>query len=232
MFVHFTFFFAFIISVCNGQRRVAMSDITALTFTKGMMTTGRRAAPINQLSCRGSSCYKFEPDVVQCTVVGHDGSGSPQWTCRGTFPDGLDLGRTDVVCEGYEHANDPFILEGSCGLEYTLIDRGYNNYHSDSFNYEGVASIFAYIIMIFVLLVVVYTCISIIPPPGIHNDYIPRTTYIPRATYIPRDTYVHSTTYIPTASYVTCESRRSRGSSSSSSSSTHTSTGFGTTRSR
>jgi hypothetical protein len=26
----------------------------------------------------------------------------------------------EVVCEGYDYPDDPFILKGSCGLEYTL----------------------------------------------------------------------------------------------------------------
>jgi hypothetical protein len=26
----------------------------------------------------------------------------------------------DVICEGYEYPDDPYILQGSCGLEYTL----------------------------------------------------------------------------------------------------------------
>merc|ERR1711963_1013812 len=30
------------------------------------------------------------------------------------------FGRVEVVCEGYDYAEDDFILAGSCGLEYTL----------------------------------------------------------------------------------------------------------------
>ncbi len=30
------------------------------------------------------------------------------------------LGRVEVVCEGYDYPDDPYILKGSCGLEYTL----------------------------------------------------------------------------------------------------------------
>ena len=30
------------------------------------------------------------------------------------------FGNVEVVCEGYVYPDDPFILKGSCGLEYTL----------------------------------------------------------------------------------------------------------------
>ena len=30
------------------------------------------------------------------------------------------FGNVEVVCEGYDYPDDPFILKGSCGLEYTL----------------------------------------------------------------------------------------------------------------
>lgn len=33
---------------------------------------------------------------------------------------GYRFGRLDVTCEGYNHPSDPYILKGSCGLEYTL----------------------------------------------------------------------------------------------------------------
>lgn len=33
---------------------------------------------------------------------------------------GYRFGRIEVTCEGYSHSSDPYILKGSCGLEYTL----------------------------------------------------------------------------------------------------------------
>lgn len=33
---------------------------------------------------------------------------------------GYRFGRIEVTCEGYSHPSDPYILKGSCGLEYTL----------------------------------------------------------------------------------------------------------------
>ncbi|GBG26182.1 Store-operated calcium entry-associated regulatory factor [Hondaea fermentalgiana] len=88
-----------------------------------MMTTGRRSAPVPQLTCVGGDC-SFEPDVVQCRNVGTDSYGEVQWACTAQLPNEFDLGTTDVVCEGFNSRDDPFILAGSCGLEYTMHRRG------------------------------------------------------------------------------------------------------------
>jgi hypothetical protein len=37
---------------------------------------------------------------------------------------GYRLGKIEVVCEGYDYPDDPYILKGSCGLEYNLEYRG------------------------------------------------------------------------------------------------------------
>lgn len=43
-----------------------------------------------------------------------------QWTCTASLPAEFKLGSTDVSCEGYESSKDPYILKGSCGVEYRL----------------------------------------------------------------------------------------------------------------
>lgn len=44
-----------------------------------------------------------------------------QWTCTASLPVELKLGSTDVICEGYESSKDPYVLKGSCGVEYRLV---------------------------------------------------------------------------------------------------------------
>lgn len=41
------------------------------------------------------------------------------------------FGKTDVSCEGYRDRHDPYVLKGSCGLEYTLeyTDQGKARVH-------------------------------------------------------------------------------------------------------
>ena len=42
------------------------------------------------------------------------------------MPDDYKFGAIEVVCEGYDYADDQYILKGSCGLEYKLemTDKG------------------------------------------------------------------------------------------------------------
>ena len=44
----------------------------------------------------------------------------------------VKFGDLSVNCEGYEYPDDPYILAGSCGLQYTLIsnksNKNYNNF--------------------------------------------------------------------------------------------------------
>ena len=43
-----------------------------------------------------------------------------QWECKADMDNLYRFGSVEVVCEGYDYPDDPYILKGSCGLEYTL----------------------------------------------------------------------------------------------------------------
>ena len=42
------------------------------------------------------------------------------WECRAELNVKVQFGATTVNCEGYQHPDDPYILAGSCSLEFTL----------------------------------------------------------------------------------------------------------------
>ncbi len=44
-----------------------------------------------------------------------------QWTCSASLPPEFKLGSTDVICEGFKSSQDPYVLKGSCGVEYRLL---------------------------------------------------------------------------------------------------------------
>ncbi|KAA0187695.1 putative Transmembrane protein [Fasciolopsis buskii] len=103
-------------------KRVLLRDITALTFARGQNTHSRRSNAIPQLKCIGGSAYRewdAYPSVAQCYNRGYDGQ-DVQWECRAELPKSVFLGRVRVSCEGYDYPDDPYILSGSCGLEYEL----------------------------------------------------------------------------------------------------------------
>lgn len=59
---------------------------------------------------------------MRCKNQGSDyDDDNVQWTCTAALPSEYKLGSTDVVCEGYDSSSDPYILKGSCGVEYRLV---------------------------------------------------------------------------------------------------------------
>lgn len=107
----------------KAKDAVRLDSIQALTFRKDKLTTHRRVSALPQLNCIGGSAQGlFTPDTVRCTNAGSSYSTADiEWTCTASLPSEFKLGSTDVVCEGYDSAEDDFILKGSCGLEYRLI---------------------------------------------------------------------------------------------------------------
>lgn len=68
---------------------------------------------------------------MRCTNQGYDyDENDVQWTCNAELPPEFKLGSTDVICEGYRDADDPWILKGSCGVEYRMLltDAGEEKY--------------------------------------------------------------------------------------------------------
>lgn len=120
----FIFLFVFLLWEpvrCWNDGSVLLRDIQALTLYKGRYTTGRRSSPVPQLQCVGGSagCHSFVPEVVQCHNKGWDGV-DVQWECKTDMDNSYRFGRVEVSCEGFSSPSDPYVLTGSCGLEYTL----------------------------------------------------------------------------------------------------------------
>ncbi|KAJ6619815.1 hypothetical protein B0H10DRAFT_1793068 [Mycena sp. CBHHK59/15] len=100
--------------------RVELARIPALTFYKDSLTESRRTKAIPQLICVGKPCKLYTPEVVRCHSLG--GSGTEiDWKCEADLPDSLRFGRVEVSCEGWSRPGDPYVLKGSCSLEYRLV---------------------------------------------------------------------------------------------------------------
>ncbi|KAE9413712.1 hypothetical protein Angca_007886, partial [Angiostrongylus cantonensis] len=117
--VFYTVLLVLIFGDCVDER-VLLRDVSTITLKEGQYTTGRRVAPVPQLKCvGGGACYKYQPRFVQCVKQGYDGSDY-QWKCTADMPRQYKFGMVTVTCEGYNYPDDPYILKGSCGLEYEL----------------------------------------------------------------------------------------------------------------
>ncbi|XP_004592746.3 store-operated calcium entry-associated regulatory factor [Ochotona princeps] len=105
----------------NDPDRMLLRDVKALTLHYDRYTTSRRLDPIPQLKCVGGTagCDSYTPKVIQCQNKGWDGY-DVQWECKTDLDVAYKFGKTVVSCEGYESAEDQYVLRGSCGLEYNL----------------------------------------------------------------------------------------------------------------
>ncbi|OTB07207.1 hypothetical protein M426DRAFT_318238 [Hypoxylon sp. CI-4A] len=112
-------------SASKPSNAILLSDVQTLTLRgSGAKTAHRRVSAIPQLKCVSSPsvCRLHEIDVMRCT---NQGAGydveDVQWSCTAPLPPELKLGSTDVICEGYSGPDDPYVLKGSCGVEYRLV---------------------------------------------------------------------------------------------------------------
>lgn len=104
-----------------GYNSVLFQQIKTLTLYKDRLTTGQRTAPIRQIKCvGGDACNYFTPEVISCTNLGNNDMGNVQWKCQAQMEKSYRFGRTKVSCEGYSFKGDQNVLQGSCGVEYTL----------------------------------------------------------------------------------------------------------------
>lgn len=106
------------------KNAVLLSKVNSLTVHASKKTASRRVSPVPQLQCVGPAnvCNLYAVDVMRCTNEGSDyDAESIQWACKASLPEEFKLGSTDVSCEGYESSDDPYILKGSCGIEYRLL---------------------------------------------------------------------------------------------------------------
>lgn len=105
----------------DWAKRVHLSEVKEIELFDGFYTAGRRSPGVEQLKCLGeyASRRDLHPTRVKCVQIGMKGMDA-NWKCEAELSEQVEFGELEVVCEGYESPEDPFILAGSCGLEYTL----------------------------------------------------------------------------------------------------------------
>lgn len=102
---------------------VLLSDIQTLTLRNNRKTSARRVSARDQLSCIGGTAKGlFAIDVMRCKNSGSEyDTADVQWTCTASLPPEFRLGSTDVNCEGFDSPDDPYVLKGSCAVDYRLM---------------------------------------------------------------------------------------------------------------
>ncbi|KAK5097879.1 hypothetical protein LTS08_006634 [Lithohypha guttulata] len=106
------------------KNAILLSNVESLTLRAGKMTTSRRVSAVPQLNCVGPQeiCKFYTVDVMRCQNEGADyDAENIQWACKANLPEEFKLGGTEVACEGYASSDDPYVLKGSCGVNYRLL---------------------------------------------------------------------------------------------------------------
>ncbi|KAK9447698.1 uncharacterized protein V1518DRAFT_406702 [Limtongia smithiae] len=107
----------------NGDR-VLLSSVSTLVVHSGDMTAHRRVPAVAQLEpVSGDALGLYTVRDMACHNIGFGDGGAEdvRWVCTAAnMPEEFRLGTTDVECEGYQSADDPFILRGSCAVRYGI----------------------------------------------------------------------------------------------------------------
>ena len=115
-----TFTTTTLVSARKSPQSILLSDLKTLTLRKDLKPSHSRVPAVPQLKCVGGTAKGlYEIDVLRCKNAGSSyGDEDVQWTCTASLPSEFKLGGTDVICEGFSSSEDPYVLKGSCGLEY------------------------------------------------------------------------------------------------------------------
>lgn len=210
------FILFFIWSVYAIHERVLLKDVQVLTLRAGAFTTGRRNSPVQQLSCQNCNddAARKAVDTIQCRNVGFDGR-DVNWKCETEISKHYKLGRTEVSCEGYENPDDPYILAGSCAVEYHLIhtsppppsqsqqqwrappppppqQRVYVETKTSSQEFELLPFVIFMLILLFIVLLCVNcaattstTTVHHVQPASMHHNPVPAPVYYPTVPSTP-----------------------------------------------
>ena len=132
---------AMVVHADFGEKTL-LKEIKAITLHRGQLTSGRRTSPVSQMKCDGggAGCRVRQPATTQCYNRGTYGNDI-QWECLAELDYKYKFGKIEVVCEGYEYPDDPYILSGSCGLEYTIDYTG----KAHKKNTESIGGVFLFI---------------------------------------------------------------------------------------
>ncbi|EKD20504.1 uncharacterized protein L3040_004208 [Drepanopeziza brunnea f. sp. 'multigermtubi'] len=115
---------------------ILLSEVSTLTLRAKGKTAHRRLPAIPQLICSGPWCNRYSIDRMRCINQGSSyNKEDVEWSCTAETSDDFKLGSTEVTCEGYDSREDPYVLKGSCAVEYRLVltDKGQEKYGKQRF---------------------------------------------------------------------------------------------------
>uniref|UniRef100_A0A090XB01 Store-operated calcium entry-associated regulatory factor n=1 Tax=Ixodes ricinus TaxID=34613 RepID=A0A090XB01_IXORI len=145
----------------HAHRKVKLSDVKTLTLSHGSYDH-RVGGLVPSHSCNAWVAVQAAPVFRQrCSATTRGVTAlTSEWECKADLPKSLKFGHIEVACEGYDYPDDPYILQGSCGLEYKLERTGHS-YSEDSqshsyYGQKGKSSSFQNVLFLGVLCFIIY----------------------------------------------------------------------------
>ena len=98
--------------------RVLLEDVPYLSFSKNKMTLGNRLPSIPQMKCLNK--YDISKiNKITCNNLGVE-NNNINWECNTDIDEKYKLDKVEILCEGYESPEDPYIFKGSCSIQYII----------------------------------------------------------------------------------------------------------------
>ncbi|KAI9048985.1 hypothetical protein LZ554_006834 [Drepanopeziza brunnea f. sp. 'monogermtubi'] len=162
---------------------ILLSEVSTLTLRAKGKTAHRRVPAVPQLVCAGPWCNRHSIDRMRCINQGSSyNKEDVEWSCTAETSDDFKLGSTEVTCEGYDSRDDPYVLKGSCGVEYRLIltDKGQAKYGKPGFMGGGLGNdgevgtiwkVLFGLIFVGVLVLILYKAGQALPAAGLPRQH-------------------------------------------------------------
>lgn len=108
----------FLATVCSADDKILLSNVKRVVGIQGKYVQHRRVhrARLQLQRIGGNAPLNKEPHTIVC-----DHTEYGDWECSAELSKTVQLGNTQVVCEGYNHPGDLFVLKDSCAIEYELV---------------------------------------------------------------------------------------------------------------
>jgi hypothetical protein len=143
----------FLAQINADSDRILLKNVPSIILYPNTTTAFKRSQPVQQLICN-SGC-NFIPSSVTCRNIGTLGE-KVLWNCipSGLLP-GCELINSEMSCEGYDYEQDPYVVNGSCGIIYDVVCKNKNTSTPTSIK----AFIIAFSVVLTLLVIVACICV-------------------------------------------------------------------------
>ncbi|KAJ3452505.1 hypothetical protein M0813_17361 [Anaeramoeba flamelloides] len=110
-----------------------LPTIDSISFYSGEETIPVRLEPTYQMTIRNEISPAIIPTQVNCYNVDKSDNIINDWVCEHNGDGNYIISSPEILCEGYNSRNDPFIKRKSCSIVYDLLP--FSDYSGPNMDY-------------------------------------------------------------------------------------------------